>query len=73
MARIDISKMEKTRNTVHDEVVATYDVFTYNGIQYLQIDTYGRSDREYVEKSSQIIQLDKESALNLVKLINKIF
>ena len=48
MAKIDVRKIKKIakdRNTIQDEVVATYTVFEKLGQKYFQIDTYGRSDR----------------------------
>lgn len=41
---------------------ATYSTFDSYGEHYVQIDTYGRSDREQPGKTSQSIQLDKEMA-----------
>ena len=70
MARItSITKIDKKRNSVHDEVPATYTVFSQNGEKYFQIDTYGREEREFSKKSSQIIQLDKKSAISLIELL----
>ncbi|MCH5165510.1 MAG: methionyl-tRNA formyltransferase [Clostridiales bacterium] len=72
MAKIDvkkITKLDKERNTVQEEVAATYTVFEKNGERYFQIDTYGRSDRIETEKASQIIQIDKDSAKELIKLL----
>ncbi len=50
MARINldtIEKLNKDRNTVHTPVAATYTVFdTVDGEHYVQIDTYGKNDRE---------------------------
>lgn len=72
MARMNmetIKKVEKERNSVHTKVTATYSVFDEGGNRYVQIDTYGKSDREIPEKISQSIQLDKESAKFLVNLL----
>lgn len=72
MARIDletIKKVEKERISVHTKVTTTYSVFEENGYKYVQIDTYGKSDRAIPEKISQSIQLDHESAKFLVKLL----
>lgn len=72
MAKIDIKKMRKLnkdRNTVQEEVVATYSVFEKCGEKYFQIDTYGRSNRIETEKASQIIQIDKDSVKELIKLL----
>ena len=74
MAQIDINKIEKLskdRNTIHEKVYTTYSSFDSDGSHYVQIDTYGRSDRESPGKISQSIQLDKESAeyiFNLLKI-----
>ena len=65
----DIKKIEKARNSIHEEAPATYTVFEDGGEKYFQIDTYGRNDREFPEKISQSIQLSKESARVLVRLL----
>lgn len=58
----NIKKIEKNRNTIHEKVHAAYTVFEMDGEKYVQIDTYGRIDRENPEKISQSIQFDKETA-----------
>lgn len=77
MARINIDtieKLNKDRNTVHTSVTATYTMFdTVDGEHYVQIDTYGKNDREIPGKASQSIQFDKESAKFLVDLLKKEF
>lgn len=76
MAQIDIKnivKVEKQRNTVHERVYAEYTVFTKNGNRYLQIDTFGRSDRENPGKISQSFQIDEEAAHFIIDLLNKEF
>ncbi len=73
MARINletIKRIEKERNSVHTPVKTTFTVFdTENGERFVQLDTYGRSDREIPEKISQSLQIDKETARFLVKLL----
>lgn len=72
MAQIDIStieKLHKERNTIHEKVYATYSTFDSYGEHYVQIDTYGRSDREQPGKISQSIQLNEESAKYLFELL----
>lgn len=64
-----IKKIEKNRNAVHEKVHTTYTVFEMDGKKYVQFDTYGRIDRENPEKISQSIQLDKETASFIVKLL----
>lgn len=69
----NIKKIEKNRNTIHEKVHATYTVFEMDGEKYVQIDTYGRIDRENPEKISQSIQFDKETATFLVNLLKEEF
>ena len=72
MAQIDITtieKLNKDRNTVHEKVYTTYSTFDNYGKHYVQIDTYGRSDREQPGKISQSIQLDETSAKFLFDLL----
>jgi len=76
MAQIDIKtieKLNKDRNTIHEKVYATYSIFDNCGKHYVQIDTYGRSDREQPGKISQSIQFDEETAAYLVSLLKKEF
>ena len=72
MAQINLNKLkkiEKQRNVIHDKVYSTYSIFTENGQKYLQLDTYGREERDNPEKISQSIQFDRETAQYLVNLL----
>ena len=76
MAQISLAsirKVGKTRNSVHEKVHATYTVFDLDGERYVQIDTYGRIDRENPEKISQSIQIDKDAAKFLIEVLEKEF
>ena len=76
MAQLDltkIEKLEKARNTIHEKVYTTYTCFEHYGEKYVQIDTYGKSDRDMPGKISQSVQIDKETAKFLVDLLNKEF
>jgi len=76
MAQISIEsikKIEKSRNTIHEKVYATYTIFEMDGEKYVQIDTYGRIDRENPEKISQSIQFDRTAAQFLVGILQKEF
>ena len=68
-----IQRIDKYRNTIHEKVHTTYTVFEMEGNKYVQIDTYGRIDRENPEKISQSFQFDKATAEFLVKLLNEEF
>ena len=72
MAQIDINnlqKVKKERNTIHEEVYATYTVFENDGEKFLQIDTYGKAGRANPDKISQSFQFSRESALFFVNLL----
>ena len=68
-----IEKIEKQRNTIHEEVSTAYTVFEYEGEKYIQFDTYGKNGRKNPEKISQSIQLNRESGKFIVDLISKEF
>lgn len=76
MAQIDIKtieKLEKDRVMVHEKVYSTYSVFDKEGNRYVQIDTYGHSDRAIPGKISQSIQLDRDTAKFVYDLLEKEF
>jgi len=70
---MNIKQIEKNRNVIHEKVYTTYTIFEDKGKRYVQIDTYGKVNRENPEKISQSIQFDKETAKFLVKLLEKEF
>ena len=51
----------------------TYTVFEVKGEKYIQIDMYGRNEREMSEKISQSLQFDRETAKFFVNLLVKEF
>jgi hypothetical protein len=61
------------RNSIHDEISATYTVFERDGRRFIQIDSYGRDEREIPGKKSQTIQLDRDSAQQLYRILKKEF
>jgi hypothetical protein len=61
------------QNSLHDEIEATYTSFERDGRVLLQIDTYGRDTREIPGKKSQTIQLDREGATALSKILRDEF
>ncbi len=62
-------KLNKDKYVVQEEVESTYSVFEKDGKEYFQIETYGRNSRKLKGKPSQIIQMDKESAEELIKIL----
>jgi hypothetical protein len=61
------------RNSIHDEIKATYTTFRHDDRVFIQIDSYGRDDREVPGKKSQSIQLDREAALALFNILKREF
>ncbi|MEZ5924356.1 MAG: methionyl-tRNA formyltransferase [Hyphomicrobiaceae bacterium] len=61
------------RNSLHDEIEATYTVFEKDGRVLLQIDSYGRENREKPGKKSQTMQLDRQGASQLLAILRREF
>jgi hypothetical protein len=61
------------RNSLHDEIEATYTTFERDGRVFIQIDSYGRETREMPGKKSQTIQLDREGATALFNILRREF
>jgi hypothetical protein len=76
MAQINANKfvrIEKQRNNIHEIVSSTYTVFEGNDKKHLQIDTYGKQDREMPEKVSQSFEVDEETARFLINLLIAVY
>lgn len=61
------------RNSLHNEIGASYSVFERDGRVLVQIDSYGRDTREMPGKKSQTIQLDREGATSLFNILKREF
>ncbi len=61
------------RNSLHDQIEATYSVFERDGRVVVQIDSYGRKTRELPGKKSQTIQLDRDGASQLYRILKSAF
>lgn len=62
------------RPKVHAPTRCTF--FTFDGDdgqRYLQLDTYGSSTRKYVDKVSQQMQFNRESAIQLMAALRECF
>jgi hypothetical protein len=68
-----MTRITKGRTAVHGEVDCTYLMFEAGGETYLQLDTYGSSDRSIPGKVSQSLQLNEASAKQLRQLIAQAF
>ena len=52
---------------------ATYSTFESDGKKFVQIDTYGRAEREMPGKTSQTLQFDEKSARALFSILRDAF
>lgn len=67
-------RAEVLRAHPHNEVECTYDVFRdKNGKSYVQLSTFGSKARKTPGKQSQVIQLDEDSARQLVEIIKQTY
>jgi hypothetical protein len=66
-------QVDSDRNGVHKPVLCGWRRFNADGQIFLQFDTYGSDERQIPNKVSQSIQLDREAAASLLKLIRDTF
>ncbi|MEJ0062894.1 MAG: methionyl-tRNA formyltransferase [Alphaproteobacteria bacterium] len=70
----NFDRKDHERQTVHDEIKATYTSFRNDdGSIFLQINSYGRDSRAVPGKQSQVIQLDREGAFSLFNILKQEF
>lgn len=67
------SESDKSSYQVHGPTNCRYSIFAKEGGKYLQLDTYGSSGPQEPEKISQSIQLDRQAAGIVKRLIEKAF
>ena len=66
----NLTRIDRKTNKIHSEVAGSYSVFiNEDGNQFLQIDTYGSSDRKIQAKVSQSLQFDRETGEFLLNLL----
>lgn len=73
-----ITKIEKSNNNYSMRGGLTYcegkyNDYIYEGKKYVRIQTFGSSDRQEVEKQSQVIHLNKTTAKQLVAYLKQSF
>ncbi len=64
---------ELERTQLHVEVEARWAAYEIDGVGFVQINTYGRADREMPGKVSQTIQLDRRGAEQLIGILRRTF
>jgi hypothetical protein len=74
MALIEnIELNSKERQSIHKSVECRAFVISEDGEKYIQIDTYGSEERQEAGKVSQTIQLSKEAAKQLKRIIENTY
>ena len=74
MARIvDFQLGSMDRMQLHDPIDAKYFLHEHDGRKFIQVSTYGRSDRQEPGKLSQTFQLDEKAAEQLFAIISQHF
>ncbi|MES2905839.1 MAG: methionyl-tRNA formyltransferase [Pseudomonadota bacterium] len=73
LIRILTQKTVPERVSLHDEIEAQYFVHEKDGRSILQIDSYGRDERQVPGKVSQTLQFDREGAESLYKILKSAF
>ena len=61
------------RPRLHEPTRCRYAVVDVAGSRRLQLDTYGSRDRVELDKVSQSVQLDLDSARELIAIIYRVF
>ena len=73
MAFIENFKHEEKNFRKQESAETTYSVGLIDNEPLFQINMYGSAHRQDVGKASQVIQLDKKSAIELIDLLRKTF
>jgi hypothetical protein len=69
----EFTELQKERHQVHGIVECGYSIFEAEDGRYLQLDTFGSTERQIPGKTSQSIQLNERSAGQLRILIERAF
>lgn len=68
-----LNAMPLEKNTKHTEVNCTYAIVVEDdGRRYLQVDTYGSTTREILEKKSQTIRFSPEAIAQLKTILDQL-
>ena len=74
MARIaSFEEVASGNDRLHADVQCGYKIFDYAGSRVLQLDTYGSDERKILGKVSQSVQVDREAAEELMRIIERAF
>lgn len=69
----EFHEVRADKNGLHKPVSCGWRAFHAEDEKILQLDTYGSTDRKIPNKVSQSIQLDREGAARLLRIIGDVF
>ena len=69
----EFHQVNSDKSVLHKPVSCGWRAFYAGEVKVLQLDTYGSNTRQIPNKVSQSIQLDREGAAQLLKLIKDTF
>lgn len=73
MALIRYLNKVSRNSRLQAEAESTYNILIHNGQKFLQINTYGSKDRVHTDVVSQTIQINEQSAKQLLEIIKSEF
>ena len=73
MSLVSEMRFEAKQMREHQEVRTTYPICTFPSGKHVQIQSYGRSEREEPDTVSQVMQFDEKSARRLVDILRREF
>lgn len=68
----NLSKISRN-SRLQTEAESTYNILVKNGKKYIQINTYGSKERVHTNVVSQTIQIDEQTAKQLLDIIKSEF
>jgi hypothetical protein len=70
----DLVKDDREPKGVHPtQVDCRYRIFERDGTKFVQLNTYGSTEREIPDKLSQTLQFDKQAAESLWRMLGREF
>lgn len=73
MARVLHLEPEQKNFSLQEKTRATFSTNFLDGEKYFQINTYGSSTRVNTKAPSQVIQINKKTAIELITLLKAVF
>lgn len=74
LTKASLHREDRSNSKVHKPVSGTFTCFIgEDGERYFQVDTFGSEDRKIPNKVSQSLQIDRETAIELIEILKREF